>query len=201
LDVHALGWRSNTDATAGFGNAVSDLIHAKIQAAGSEGIEPAKLFVGVQFLGVASAKTNLKSLPEQESAGVDTLFGMRALSEILSSDTPSVQVLGYDRARLVAQPFVGEWQIACHTLPKGEQQAATNSVVFPRQWFGIHGEKLPDVWRRCVRTVFGTIMQKPGITEVSGLTSAMYPVAGLLTVIGCLAERPPALASIDFRPA
>jgi hypothetical protein len=61
---------------------------------------------------------------------------------------------GYSKPVIVHAKYKAEWQLS-EDLPQ------------PKQWIDINGEVVDVALQRCRRAVYGLLVQKPGINEVS----------------------------------
>jgi hypothetical protein len=60
---------------------------------------------------------------------------------------------GYSQPILVHPRYKNDWQLS-DVMPN------------PKQWLDVFGQKVEPTFMRCVRAVYGLIVQKPGITQV-----------------------------------
>jgi hypothetical protein len=72
---------------------------------------------------------------------------------------PLVFWAGYVSPILVSSAHLREWTVVTSETPLIR--------TFPRRWVDILGSKMTDIWEAALRAVLGTILFRPGITQVS----------------------------------
>ncbi|KAJ9113697.1 hypothetical protein QFC22_006006 [Naganishia vaughanmartiniae] len=84
-------------------------------------------------------------------------------------DNNKLVLTGYSRPILVHPRNRNDWQLS-------------DAMPNPKQWLDVYGQKVEPTFMKCVRAVYGTIIQKPGITQVR--YSADLWVFAALTIFG-----------------
>ncbi len=93
---------------------------------------------------------------------------MPFIQKMTDGPLPLLYWMGYSSPLvLVSAAHIRPWTV---TLPSELQYS-----IFPRRWIDISGAKLMEVWGAAVRAVIGTIVLRPGISQVrSQPTSPHY---------------------------
>lgn len=84
---------------------------------------------------------------------------LSTLSSLMNNSIPLVVLAGHSRALAVSARHSDAWTVTVSEEPRMN--------VLPRRWFDTTGVKLRDTWRAALRAVIGTIVFRPGISQVS----------------------------------
>lgn len=85
---------------------------------------------------------------------------------------------GYDTARIVHSSFWSAWALPTrppirdddgHILGESKD-AGLETLVVPRKWTTVWGERVDSAWAAAKRNVIGWIVSRPGCSEVSFAT-------------------------------
>ena len=106
----------------------------------------------------------------------------------MNSTIPLVVLVGHSRALAVSARHSDAWTVAVSEEPRMN--------VLPRRWFDTTGVKLRDTWRAALRAVIGTIVFRPGISQVSNDRAATSREAEVDVITG----RNSVAVTISVRP-
>src|SRR5712691_12408921 len=113
---------------------------------------------------------------------------LSTLSSLMNSTIPLVVLVGHSRALAVSARHSDAWTVAVSEEPRMN--------VLPRRWFDTTGVKLRDTWRAALRAVIGTIVFRPGISQVSNDRAATSREAEVDVITG----RNSVAVTISVRP-
>lgn len=65
---------------------------------------------------------------------------------------------GYSTPVLVSSLYLQAWTAVISENPR--------TMVFPRRWFDLGGQKILDVWEAALKAVTGVVIFRPGISQV-----------------------------------
>lgn len=108
---------------------------------------------------------------------------------MVEASIPQVYWAGYESLVLVSAHFIAKWSVIVAKDPI--------SNLFPRRWLDIKGNKVPCFWQAALRAVMGSVIFRPGISQVKHLTYIFPPTSPHLFSIG----RNQMAASVCLRPA
>lgn len=92
---------------------------------------------------------------------------MPIIQKLLDGPMPLLYWMGYASPLvLVSAAHIRSWTV---TLPSDFM-----CNVFPRRWIDISGAKLMEVWGAALRAVVGTIVLRPGISQVQYTVGYLY---------------------------
>jgi hypothetical protein len=93
----------------------------------------------------------------------------------MNNPIPLVVLVGHSRALIVSARHSGAWTVTVSEDPRMN--------VLPRRWLDMTGVKLRDTWRAALRAVIGTVVFRPGISQVRDQQDTTQVVRQKL--IGC----------------
>jgi len=76
----------------------------------------------------------------------------------MNNPIPLVVLVGHSRVLVVSAHHSGAWTVTVSEEPRIN--------VLPRRWLDTTGAKMRDTWRAALRAVIGTIVFRPGISQV-----------------------------------
>ena len=77
----------------------------------------------------------------------------------MEATVPLIFCAGYATLLVASSAYARAWAVSVSAEPPMR--------VFPRRWIDIAGRKMGDVWDAALRAVIGTIVYRPGISQVS----------------------------------
>jgi oxalate---CoA ligase len=80
------------------------------------------------------------------------------VNQMVEASIPQVYWTGYDSLVLVSAHFIAKWGVTVTKNPM--------SNLFPRRWLDIRGNKVPNFWHAALRAVMGSVIFRPGISQV-----------------------------------
>lgn len=80
------------------------------------------------------------------------------LHKLLVADIPQAYWVGYEALVLVSAHFITKWGVAISQKPL--------VYIFPRRWMDAKGRKVSEFWQAAIRAVMGTVIFRPGISQV-----------------------------------
>lgn len=83
---------------------------------------------------------------------------MSIVQRIVKLSIPPLFWTGYSCIVLVSSAHLQAWTVMISEVPRVR--------IFPRRWFGLLGEKVPDVWQAALQAVVGIVVFRPGISQV-----------------------------------
>lgn len=89
----------------------------------------------------------------------DTECVVSVLESLMDNTIPLVVRVGHVRPRIVCSSRSAPWTIVVNEEPRIN--------VLPRRWLNSAGEKVRELWRSALRAVIGTVVFRPGISQVS----------------------------------
>ncbi|TFY76774.1 hypothetical protein EWM64_g7235, partial [Hericium alpestre] len=116
---------------------LGDLILARLQEAGSEGLTKMNL---------------MEYLPGYTYDEIWTVVG-----KFLDSSIPLIHFTGYSYLVMVSASHIQPWTVIVSNEPL--------TRILPRRWLDIRGTKMADVWEAALRAVIGVIIFRPGIRQ------------------------------------
>jgi hypothetical protein len=84
---------------------------------------------------------------------------LSALASLMDSTVPLVGFVGHSRPLVVSARHSAPWTVTISEEPRIN--------VLPRRWLDVRGAKIREVWRAALRAVIGTVVFRPGISQVS----------------------------------
>ena len=81
------------------------------------------------------------------------------LESLMDNTIPLVVRVGHVRPSIVCSSQSAPWTIVVNEEPRIN--------VLPRRWLNSAGEKVQELWRSALRAVIGTVVFRPGISQVS----------------------------------
>ena len=81
------------------------------------------------------------------------------MEQLMEDTVPLIFCAGYTTLLVVSSAYARAWAVTVSAEPPMR--------VFPRRWIDISGRKMVDVWDAALRAVIGTIVYRPGISQVS----------------------------------
>lgn len=84
---------------------------------------------------------------------------MSVMEQLMEDTVPLIFCAGYATLLVVSSAYARAWAVTVSAEPPMR--------VFPRRWIDISGRKMVDVWDAALRAVIGTIVYRPGISQVS----------------------------------
>jgi hypothetical protein len=107
---------------------------------------------------------------------------IRTVLQLITTITPPLAYMGgYDTSVVISTAFLNELAIGIEAnstvtrkddhsqqakRQKVEDYVPNDTLVKPRLWSDIHGNKVNIVLRGCTQAILSTILRMPGITEV-----------------------------------
>jgi hypothetical protein len=85
---------------------------------------------------------------------------------MVEASIPQVYWTGYESLILVSAHFVAKWGVNITKDPI--------SCLFPRRWLDIKGNKVPSFWHAALRSVMGSVIFRPGISQVNCFKHAYF---------------------------
>ena len=82
------------------------------------------------------------------------------LESLMDNTIPLIVRVGHVRSRIVCSSQSAPWTVMVNEEPRINE--------LPRRWLNLSGEKVREMWRAALRAVIGTIVFRPGISQVSG---------------------------------
>ena len=82
------------------------------------------------------------------------------LESLMDNTIPLIVRVGHVRPRIVCSSQSAPWTVMVNEEPRIN--------VLPRRWLNSTGEKVRETWRAALRAVIGTVVFRPGISQVSG---------------------------------
>ncbi|KAH9081834.1 hypothetical protein EDB83DRAFT_588048 [Lactarius deliciosus] len=108
-------------------------------------------------LGGWFAQSNAK---ERESVEQDDLeCVISVLESLMDNVIPLVVRVGHVQPRIVLSSHSAPWTVVVNEEPRIN--------VLPRRWLNSTGEKVRETWHAALRAVIGTVVFRPGISQVS----------------------------------
>ncbi|KAJ1300711.1 hypothetical protein OPQ81_002356 [Rhizoctonia solani] len=89
-----------------------------------------------------------------------------ALITLTKANPPQAYALGYDQARIVSTQYLSDWVVEIPTAID-EPNQMESKFIFPRRWLDIYGNMLEDIWTMAVRTVMGSFIYRPCMSELT----------------------------------
>ncbi|KAF8167796.1 hypothetical protein B0H34DRAFT_644725 [Crassisporium funariophilum] len=80
------------------------------------------------------------------------------INQMIEEAIPQVYWAGYESLILVSAQHIAKWSVIVSKDPVLR--------IFPRRWLDIKGMKVVDFWQAALRAVMGTIVFRPGVTQV-----------------------------------
>lgn len=77
---------------------------------------------------------------------------------MVEASIPQVYWTGYESLVLVSAHFIAKWSVIVAKDPMYS--------LFPRRWLDIKGNKVPSFWHAALRSVMGSVIFRPGISQV-----------------------------------
>jgi oxalate---CoA ligase len=84
-------------------------------------------------------------------------------NQMVEASIPQVYWTGYESLILVSAHFIAKWGVNVSKDPM--------SSLFPRRWLDIKGNKVPSFWHAALRSVMGSVIFRPGISQVNILNT------------------------------
>ena len=81
------------------------------------------------------------------------------VTQMVEARIPQVYWTGYESLILVSAHFIAKWGVNVSKDPM--------SSIFPRRWLDIKGNKVPSFWHAALRSVMGSVIFRPGISQVN----------------------------------
>ena len=88
------------------------------------------------------------------------------VNQMVEASIPQVYWAGYESLVLVSAHFIAEWGVTVSKDPM--------SNIFPRRWLDIRGNKVPSFWHAALRAVMGSVIFRPGISQVKCFPTHTY---------------------------
>jgi oxalate---CoA ligase len=86
----------------------------------------------------------------------------------MNNPIPLVVLVGHSRVLVVSAHHSGAWTVTVSEEPRIN--------MLPRRWLDTTGAKMRDTWRAALRAVIGTIVFRPGISQVRDRTDTSREV-------------------------
>ena len=80
------------------------------------------------------------------------------VNQMTEASIPQLYWTGYESLILVSAHSIAKWGV---TITKDPM-----SSLFPRRWLDIKGNKVPSFWHAALRSVMGSVIFRPGISQV-----------------------------------
>lgn len=77
---------------------------------------------------------------------------------MIESPTPQWFWTGYSSPVLVSSMYLQAWTVVISDNPR--------TLVFPRRWLDLAGQKILDLWQAALKAVIGVITFRPGVSQV-----------------------------------
>jgi hypothetical protein len=84
------------------------------------------------------------------------------LESLMDNTIPLIVRVGHVQPRIVCSSQSAPWTV----MVNNSEEPRIN--VLPRRWLNSTGEKVREMWRAALRAVIGTVVFRPGISQVSG---------------------------------
>jgi hypothetical protein len=128
-----------------------------LDKAGPAGLDISTLIVSahVQFSSETRSNEPYQTNTTGEGGCTEVLS---ALSSLMNNPIPLIVLVGHSRALVVSARHSGAWTVTVSEDPRMN--------VLPRRWLDMTGVKLRDTWRAALRAVIGTVVFRPGISQV-----------------------------------
>lgn len=83
------------------------------------------------------------------------------MNQMVEASIPQVYWTGYESLVLVSAHFIAKWSVIVTKDPMCN--------LFPRRWLDIRGNRVPSFWQAALRAVMGSVVFRPGISQVKCL--------------------------------
>ena len=91
-------------------------------------------------------------------AASSRLQKLLTVNQMVEANIPQVYWTGYESLILVSAHFIAKWGVNVSKDPM--------SRLFPRRWLDIKGNKVPSFWHAALRSIIGSVIFRPGISQV-----------------------------------
>ena len=88
------------------------------------------------------------------------------VNQMVEASIPQVYWTGYESLVLVSAHFIAKWGVNVSKDPM--------SSLFPRRWLDIKGNKVSSFWHAALRSVMGSVIFRPGISQVKYFKHAYF---------------------------
>jgi hypothetical protein len=92
------------------------------------------------------------------STASSRLQKLMTVNQMVEASIPQVYWTGNESLILVSAHFIAKWGVNVSKDPM--------SRLFPRRWLDIKGNKVPSFWHAALRSVIGSVIFRPGISQV-----------------------------------
>jgi len=130
-----------------------------LEEAGPAGLDISTLMVCAAFRFVEWTNSIVKQANTLGSGCFETETVLSVLTSLMDNPIPLIVLVGHSRPLIVSARQSDAWTVAVREEPR------TN--VLPRRWLDVRGVKMREMWRAALRAVIGTIVFRPGISQVS----------------------------------
>ena len=96
---------------------------------------------------------------QASSPTASSLQILLTVNQMVEANIPQVYWTGYESLILVSAHFIAKWGVNVSKDPM--------SSIFPRRWLDIKGNKVPSFWHAALRSVMGSVIFRPGISQVN----------------------------------
>lgn len=83
---------------------------------------------------------------------------LSTVNQMVEASIPQVYWTGYESLILVSAHFIAKWGVNVTKDPMFS--------LFPRRWLDIKGNKVSSFWHAALRSVMGSVIFRPGISQV-----------------------------------
>lgn len=87
------------------------------------------------------------------------------VNQMVEASIPQVYWTGYESLILVSAHFIAKWGVNVSKDPM--------SSLFPRRWLDIKGNKVSSFWHAALRSVMGSVIFRPGISQVNNILNTL----------------------------
>ena len=101
----------------------------------------------------------LMYIQASSSTASSRLQKLLTVNQMVEAGIPQVYWTGYESLILVSAHFIAKWGVNITKDPM--------SSLFPRRWLDIKGNKVPSFWHAALRSVMGSVIFRPGISQVN----------------------------------
>jgi oxalate---CoA ligase len=100
---------------------------------------------------------------------------LRVMAKMTEEPFPLLNWIGYNSSFLISSAQSRIWTIAISEEPVMR--------VLPRRWLDIFGSKISDVWEAALKAVVGTLVFRPGISQVLDFVLILSSLNAKQTII------------------
>lgn len=138
---------------------VSRRILDELDKAGPAGLDISTLIVSVAIYQLCDDKLNDQSDQTSTMRGGCSETVLSVIASLMDNPIPLIVLVGHSRPLVVSARWSDTWTVTISEVPRIN--------VLPRRWLDLRGAKVQETWRAALRAVIGTIVFRPGISQVS----------------------------------